>query len=371
MFHPFKENCLIYSWADELKGEAGEAMPDTMSAALLVRVIRAAVDEGASRSDLLTLVGIDPVRLRNPLSRVSSQIALRFFAALERHFGDPAMTLRIGEKAVMQNFSDIGFATRLGPNLAAVIDMNITIQKLRQTMFRTTFDSEAKPPTMRWLVDPDLANSYAPVIEFSVATYARLARQILRERPLLNRVDFAHPPRFDAKLYEKVFGCPVHFSMPETRMELTARQVFRPSPSANLALVEAADNRYRQPAKWFAQGLNHTAHSYFYLSNEIDKSPPTLDRMASSFGMTERSLRRKLVEEGHPFRPLLDRVRRDLCVLYQMEGKRPLGEIALLLGYSDLSAFSRSYKRWYGTSPSNNAEGENGGMAGYARKVWS
>ena len=252
----------------------------------------------------------------------------------------------------MQNFSDLGYSTRLAPNLAAVIEANIRIQALRQTMFFTSFEADATPPNMRWSVRPDAVETYAPVIEFSVATYARLARQVLGESPQLLGVNFQHAARFDPARYEKAFGCPVRFSMSETRMELTARQIFRASPFADAALLEAATDRYRQPADWIAQGLRHTGQSYFYLSNELDKTPPTLDRMASSFGMTERSLRRKLVGEGHPFRLLLDRVRQDMCVLYLKEGTRSLSEIAHLLGYSDLSAFSRSYKRWHGNAPS-------------------
>jgi len=334
-----------------------------MSANLLVSVLRAAVDEGANRASLLDTVGINGVRLRNPLNRFSSQIALRLFTALERHFADPAIALRIGEKAVMQNFSDFGYATRLLPNLATVIEANIEMQALRQTMFRTEFDASAKPPILRWAVHSFLAEAYAPAIEFSAANFAWLSRQILGEPPLLRRVDFQHAARFDPSRYEKTFGCPVYFSMPESRMEMASRQIFRPSPHANAPLLEAAAVRFRQPASWLAEGLYHTGHSYFYLSNELDKSPPTLDRMASSFGMTERSLRRKLVEEGYPFRLLLDRVRKDLCLLYQIEDKRSLSEIALLLGYSDLSAFSRSYKRWHGIAPSNRLSGKNGGRS--------
>lgn len=343
--------------------DAGAVPPDTISANLLVRLIRAAVDEGASRSSLLDSVGIDGVRLRNPLSRFSSQIALRLFSALERHFADPAITLWVGEKAAMQNFSDLGYSTRLSANLAAVIEANIRLQTLRQTMFRTEFDAGTKPPTLRWPVHPDLADAYAPLVEFSVATYARLSRQILGERPYFRRIDFQHAARFDPGRYQDAFGCDVYFSMPETKMELTARQIFRPSSYANANLLEAAAERFRQPAAWLSSGLRHTGHSYFYLSNELDKSPPTLDRMAASFGVTERSLRRKLVEEGYPFRELLDRVRKDLCVLYQLEGKRSLSEIALLLGYSDLSAFSRSYKRWHGKAPSKQKLGKNGGRS--------
>ncbi len=300
----------------------------------------------------MAAIGIDEARLRNPLSRLSSAFAVRTFTTLEQQLGVPAISLRIGEKASMQNFSDLGYGTRLCANLGAVVETSIRLQILRQNMFKTVFDATAKPPTVRWETPADKAPIYAPVIEFSVATFARLSRQILGEAPLLRRVDFQHAARFDPEQYRALFGCPVYFSMPETKMEMAARQLFRPSPHANPQLFDAAATRYKNPATWMARGLRHTAFSYFYLSNEMDKSPPTLDRMASSFGMSERSLRRKLVEEGHPFRELLDQVRQDLCSLYFMENKRQLGEIALLLGYSDLSAFTRAYKRRHGVPPS-------------------
>lgn len=342
----------IYEWVNILLRD-GEAIPaDTISANLLTRIFRAAVAEGASRPSLLASIGLNEARLRNPLNRLSSQVALRTFRVLERHFADPAITLRIGQQATMQNFSDLGYATRLSNNLATVIDANIRIQILRQNMVTTSFAPAAKPPTLSWNIGLGNVSEFAPFVEFSVATFARLSSQILGESPLLRRVDFAHPARFDPEIYERVFGCQVYFSMPETKMEMTARQLFRPSIHADPALLAAATQRYGQPANWMADGKQHTAVSYFYLSNEIDKSPPTLDRMAASFGMTERSLRRKLVNEGQPFRKLLDHVRRDLCTLYFLEDKRSLGEIALLLGYGELSAFTRAYKRWYNVAPS-------------------
>jgi AraC-like DNA-binding protein len=277
---------------------------------------------------------------------------LRFFKMLEQHFNDPSIHLRIGEKASMQNFSDLGYSTRLEANLASVIEANIHIQLLRQNMFTTSFEPAGKPPYLLWEHHSDFVFPYAPFLEFSVATYARLSRQILNEPPLLRAVHFRHKPRFDLAKYEAAFGCPVEFSMPQTRMEIAARQVFRPSRYANARLFDAASKLYEQPADWMAEGKAHLALSYFYLSNALDKSPPTLDRMAKSLGMTERTLRRKLVEQGVPFRDLLDMVRRDLWTLYAMEDQRSIGETALLLGYSDLSAFSRAHKRWYGMAPS-------------------
>lgn len=323
-----------------------------MSANLVVRILRAAVAEGGDRREIVFATGLDEARLRNPLSRISWQVALRFFKVLQTHFRDPAVHLRLAEKAGMQNFSDFGYATRMESDLASVIMANVQLQPLRQNMFRTAFHSEGQPPFFTWECSPDLIQDYASFVEFSVVTFARLSRQVLGELPLLRSVQFRHQPQFDIGIYEATFGCPVEFGMPQTRMEIVGRQVFRPSPFANRALFDAASERYERPADWMLTGKMHLAYSYFYLSGELDKSPPTLDRMAASFGMSERTLRRKLVEQGMSFRDLLDLVRKDVCKLYFMEDTRSLGEIALLLGYSDLSAFTRAHKNWTGIAPS-------------------
>ena len=74
-----------------------------------------------------------------------------------------------------------------------------------------------------------------------------------------------------------------------------------------------------------------------------------------TFGMAERTLRRKLGAKGLSYRQLLEQVRRDTCHLYFLEGTRKLSEISAKLGYSELSAFTRAYTGWYGHPPSQDS----------------
>ena len=68
--------------------------------------------------------------------------------------------------------------------------------------------------------------------------------------------------------------------------------------------------------------------------------------------MAERTLRRKLVAEGMIVQlQVLEWVRRDICHLYFLEGKRRYQTFPNL-GYSELSAFHPSIYRWYGHPPS-------------------
>ena len=67
--------------------------------------------------------------------------------------------------------------------------------------------------------------------------------------------------------------------------------------------------------------------------------------------MSDRSLQLQLAEEQCSFRELLEKVRREIATYHLRRGDLPLTQLALLLGYSELSAFSRSFRDWYGLSP--------------------
>lgn len=341
----------MHSWMDHVLLDGAAFAPETMAANLVSRILRTAVADGVDRREIISALRLDEARLRNPLSRIPADVAAQFFRLLQKNFDDPAVHLRLGEKAAMRNFSDMGYVTQLATDLASVFKAHIQIQSIRQNIAKAHFDATARPPRFHWEYDAAKSAQYAAIIEFSVMSYARLAHQVLAEPPLLRSVHFRHAPQFDVAIYTAAFGCPVSFEMPETRMEMAGRQVFRPSPYANQNLFDAAYERYRAPMMWLRHGKPLLARSYFYLTSEIDKSPPTLDSMAATFGISERVLRRNLVAEGMSFRALLDQVRKDLSELYLLEGKRSIGEIALLLGYSEISAFTRAHKRWCGVPP--------------------
>jgi AraC-like DNA-binding protein len=319
------------------------------------RILRAALELGASKPKLMEQIGVGDAILNNPLGHMSGVVLLRMLDQLARDLGDPAVALKIGQISGPRSLSDPGYATRFLPNLAATLSANIELQSTRQKMATTSFDQGAKPPVMSWSLNGYDPDAVAGLVELSLSGFMRIARDALNEPMDIRRIEFAHRPRFDVAIYEGVFNCPVTFNAEKSAVWLTARQLFRPSNFANAALQVAANARYDQPRQWILDGRNVSAHTYLYLLIELDKTPLKLDRIATAFGMSERTLRRKLAEEGHPFRDLLDRVRKDMWMLYDMEGNRSLGEIAVLLGYSELSAFTRSRKRWLGSTRTKDA----------------
>ena len=73
--------------------------------------------------------------------------------------------------------------------------------------------------------------------------------------------------------------------------------------------------------------------------------------IANQLGMSVRSLRRQLAEEGTSFGEILDRVRQRLARRYLEDEHTSIQQAAWLLGYSEIAAFNHAFKRWTGTSP--------------------
>jgi AraC-like DNA-binding protein len=75
------------------------------------------------------------------------------------------------------------------------------------------------------------------------------------------------------------------------------------------------------------------------------------DTLAKQCHMSRQTLYRRLKKEGLGFHELVEEVRKDKAMRYVASDHYALGEIAFLLGFSELSAFSRAFKRWTGMAP--------------------
>ncbi len=360
-------------WTDQLAPAVGRLRPDSVSVNYVDRILRSAVSMGASRPKLLAAIDVQDAALRNPIGRVPQSVLIDLFITIEREFGDPAIGMRMATAAKPASFSDLGFVAIFASTIGEMMQSIVNIQGFRQNVWKVELDITGRPAKLRWNVSDSDAHRLESCLEFSAASYAHLYTSALPTRMAPQMMYLRHQPRFSEATYAELLGCPVVFGAQETRMEFSRSQFGLPLPRACPLLQHRIQETYAQAVRWMAEGRRYTALSFLYLASELNKSPLKLERLAASFAMSERSLRRKLVEEGYPFRQLLEKVRRDLCDLYRMEGSRTMGEVAEQLGYSELSAFTRAHKGWYGVSPRQvmresidarvDIKGENGGRS--------
>jgi AraC-like DNA-binding protein len=92
------------------------------------------------------------------------------------------------------------------------------------------------------------------------------------------------------------------------------------------------------------------------ISSVLPHGRVLVEDVARSLGMSERTLARKLSDEGLNFTEILQQLRRDLAVRYLDDRKLHVSKIAWLLGFHEVSAFTNAFKCWTGKPPSQDAD---------------
>ena len=93
--------------------------------------------------------------------------------------------------------------------------------------------------------------------------------------------------------------------------------------------------------------------SYARIAKQLEQGAPRIEQVAAHMNMSARNLQRKLADEGTSLAFILDEIRQSEAQRRLKQSQDSLTAIALDLGFSDASAFSRACKRWFGKSPSD------------------
>lgn len=189
--------------------------------------------------------------------------------------------------------------------------------------------------------------------EFFVATLLLRARALTGSPCVPTRAWFAHPAPEDVSELVALLGTGnVRWDAGGNGMELAAEVLDRPLATADPPLLSLLERQAQQALG--PQGEQRlVALVKRRVRDTLGETPPTLEGIAAELRMSARTLQRHLSEEGTGFADLLDEIRHELAVEYVRDVQRPLGEVAYLLGYSELSAFLRAFKRWTGKTPSD------------------
>jgi AraC-like DNA-binding protein len=153
--------------------------------------------------------------------------------------------------------------------------------------------------------------------------------------------------------YEALFGCPVLLDQPANALRFDAaclewklvhtehslRDFLRTAPYRLMTMpVRAEDNSLVDQVRAF-------------LGHDFSKGLPGFEEVAARLHMSAPTLRRRLKAENVTFQDLKDQCRRDAAVVYLTRPDLSINAVATLMGFTDPSAFHRSFKKWTGLPP--------------------
>lgn len=188
--------------------------------------------------------------------------------------------------------------------------------------------------------------------EFSMTVLLIRSRQARGVPWTPTRASFQHQRAPDDGELSRVFGCPVAFGAAETELQIPAAVLALPHAHADsklfAVLCRHADSLLESTVTEHGPLLARVSSA---ITRRMATELPTLATTAAAVRMPERTLQRRLAEEGINHSALVDDVRRALAVKYLGSANVSITEIAYLLHFADPTVFTRAFRRWTGLAP--------------------
>jgi AraC-like DNA-binding protein len=189
------------------------------------------------------------------------------------------------------------------------------------------------------------------ITEYTLGALVRILRHVQGHAHDDWELRFAHPAAAAPEVYRHYLGSRVRFDMPFSGIRLPAADLARPLPARNELRMRMAISYIE--AHYRAAGESVAGRVRRLLRERLGTGQVMQADIAAALAVHEKTLQRRLAREGRAFPALLDEVRREVFLECLRRPARPgLAQIALMLGYSEQAALSRSCQRWFGCPPS-------------------
>lgn len=194
---------------------------------------------------------------------------------------------------------------------------------------------------------PDMAQLNEYLVGFLVQTLLTATRTAV---PLI-RVTFRHKQPATTDALRDFFKCRLEFDAEHNSIYLPSSFLSQPFLTSNKLMFRVLANAMET---YFSMG-DKTSGFVGKVCRQIMLEDPiaNLDSIsvARLMGLSTRTLRRRLSEEGFTFNEAKNLARERRAKYLLVNSRASLTEIAFDLGYSELSAFSRAFRSWVGESP--------------------
>ena len=147
------------------------------------------------------------------------------------------------------------------------------------------------------------------------------------------------------------FGCPIRYGAPRDVLALNVMDLDLPFPQHNAEFLELLTPALSASRKDLVANASIGDQVKVVLMRRLVSGRPKLLEVAEALGMSDRTLQRRITEEGTSFRALMAHARQELSEKLLSDPSVSVDEIAILLGYRDTSSFYRGFKQIQGTTP--------------------
>lgn len=315
-------------------------------------VLHAVTQRGGDAEAMKQAVTIDTTQLCHPDGRVSIATMQRLWPLAMQATADPHLDLHLTEHI---HFSSLGVLAYILLHSATLEEaicklcryQDITCNGTRTSLRRSGDHAELVVE----ITSPDIV--YTPfVLNSELSVYLHMLRLLCGQPLALEAVLLAYPAPVDAREHNRVFApAPVQSDAPYSALRLSAAALALPIPTADPHLLALLEPYATAQLARLYQPLSLPDSVRRELLRLLAQAEPSLIAVADALCLSPRTLQLRLRQASHSYQQLFDEVRLELAEHHLRDQLHSIREIAFLLGFTDPSAFVRSFQRWTGQTP--------------------
>lgn len=306
---------------------------------------------GGEPEAIFARAGLDPAALDTPTRIVSLKSVCALFEAAADETGLDNIGLAFGRHFEPADLGLLGHVALSSPSLGAALDNVMTLFAYHQQGTAVALSRERGLLRLSYRIYDGAIVRRRQNAEAMLGLLANLFRACHGRGWAPEEVHFEHAEPLEPREHPRAFGAPVFFGQRLNALLVRPADLEREMPGADPRLLGLMRHCLMAMGIEPARRQSVTAQVKGHILAELSETNPTLEKAAEALGVPAWTLQRRLAEAGTTFSELVEETRQELAVSYLREPHLPLTEIAFLLGYSELSAFSRAFQRWTGSSP--------------------
>jgi AraC-like DNA-binding protein len=324
----------------------------TVAVSVLRALLGRAAVAGLDPAALLARLGIAPGQLDEVDGRVPAAAARALWEELPAACADPAFGLNLAASVPDGALGVVAYVALHAPTLGQGFAAAVRHAGLLQDVAVCSIEPAGTAGGRVFAQTPRMGGPAPPrhAVEFAFARMVHMARRSTGHpiRPTAVRFAFGRPT--DTRPHEALFQAPLVFDHPRNELELDAATLRLPQREADPWLRQLIERHARALSDRLRAHGEFAARVSAVLGGCLQAGGGDLASVARALSVSERTLQRHLTAEGVSFRRLVDQARRHLACQYLADGMT-LADIALMLGFSEQTAFQRAFVRWTGTTP--------------------
>jgi AraC-like DNA-binding protein len=301
------------------------------------------------------LADVDPARIADPSLRLGLIDYCRLFDIAAHETGDDFFGAHFGQWFTPEHFSAVGTLVVSAPTIRDALSALARSYRWIQENSSLQFTVHHGFASLEYQIcDARITHRHQDA-ELTIAALCGLIRHFLGRAWQPLETHFEHGRGGLRRGYQGVFG-ETAFDQNTNAILIDSRVLDLPMPQQNarvFAEVQALISHQLadREADLCSSRDSRLALLAHAIENQCKGGDASIGAVARRMGLTVHGLRRQLRECNVAYDEFVLSVRQTVAMRYVASSDYDLTTVALMLGYSELSAFSRAFKRWHGRSP--------------------